>query len=117
MLLFASLAEAKSTPRIALFPIANGVNAASYSYLANSPLISQILFNTNGTTRMTTTKKFDLLNRLQSIASAPGTAGVSAVSFNYSDHNANQRTRRTDSDASYWGNCVEIPTGCKSIKV
>ncbi len=35
------------------------LNTATYSYLANSPLVSQIAF-TNGTTRrMTTTKSYD----------------------------------------------------------
>ncbi len=39
-----------------LSSVANGLNTAAYTYLANSPLVSQILFKTNGNTRMTTTK-------------------------------------------------------------
>ncbi len=35
-------------------------NTATYSYLANSPLVSQIAFANNGTTRMTTTKQYRL---------------------------------------------------------
>ena len=36
-----------------------GNHTATYSYLANSPLVSQIVFATNGVTRMTTTKQYD----------------------------------------------------------
>ena len=50
---------------------------------------------------MTTTKKYDHLNRLLDISSVP--SGASAVKFSYSYNDANQRTRRTDSDDSYWG--------------
>jgi len=32
---------------------------ATYSYLANSPLVGQIAFKQNGTARMTTTKQYD----------------------------------------------------------
>jgi RHS repeat-associated protein len=73
-----------------------------YSYLANSPLVSQIGF-TNGTTRrMTTTKQYDYLNRLTQISSAPSGTGVPPVSFNYNYNAANQRTKNTLVDGSYW---------------
>jgi hypothetical protein len=49
---------------------------------------------------MTTTRQYDFLNRLQSVSSAPSAA--SAISFNYLYNDANQRTRRTESDSSYW---------------
>ena len=42
-------------------------NSAGYGYLANSPLVGQILFTNNGTVRMTTTKQYDYLNRLTAI--------------------------------------------------
>ena len=45
-----------------------GANTATYSYLANSPLVSQIAFQQNGTNRMTTTKSYDNLNRLTQIS-------------------------------------------------
>jgi len=38
-------------------------NTATYSYLANSPLVSQIVFATNGMARMTSSKTYDDLNR------------------------------------------------------
>jgi RHS repeat-associated protein len=75
-------------------------NSATYSYLANSPLVSQITFAQSGTTRMTTTKRYDYLNRLTAISSAPSAS--SAVSFSYGYNNANQRARDTLADGSYW---------------
>jgi len=68
----------------------------------NSPLVSQITFTNNpdGSGRMTTTKSYDNLNRLTAISSAPSAS--SAVTFNYTYNSANQRTRRTESDSSYW---------------
>src|SRR5438105_14774988 len=44
--------------------VSDGTYAAGYTYLANSPLVSQIIFRQNGTARMTTTKQYDNLNRL-----------------------------------------------------
>jgi hypothetical protein len=43
-------------------------NSATYSYLANSPLVSQITFQNGATTRMTTAKQYDDLNRLTSVS-------------------------------------------------
>jgi RHS repeat-associated protein len=74
-------------------------NSAAYSYLANSPLVSQITFKSNSVTRMTTTRQYDYLNRLTLISSQPGASGVPAVSFNYQ---ANQRTKDVLADGSYW---------------
>jgi YD repeat-containing protein len=71
-------------------------NSATYSYLANSPLVEQVVFQQNGTARMTTTRQFDLLNRLTSISSAP------FASFAYAYNSANQRTAVTNIDASRW---------------
>jgi RHS repeat-associated protein len=80
--------------------VSSGTSSATYTYLANSPLVSQITFASNGVTRMTTTKSYDNLNRLTAIQSA---AGVSPVaSFNYANNTANQRTSVTNTDNSYW---------------
>ena len=77
-------------------------NFAGYTYLANSPLVSQIGF-TNGTTqRMITTKSYDYLNRLTQIASTPTGSGAVPVNFNYTYNTANQRTKNTLVDGSYW---------------
>ncbi len=74
--------------------------SATYSYVANSPLVSQIAFKQATTTRMTTTKQYDYLNRLLSVSSAP--SADSALSFGYSYNTANQRIRSTLADGSYW---------------
>lgn len=70
---------------------------------ANSPLIGQIDFKQGSTLRMSTAKNYDYLNRLASIASHPGgTPSLASVSFAYQYNNANQRTRMTLADGSYW---------------
>jgi RHS repeat-associated protein len=78
----------------------NGVNGAVYSYLANSPLVGQIIFTNSGATRMTTTRQYDLLNRLLSISSVPS-VGL-PLSFSYFYNSANQRIRAVLGDGSYW---------------
>jgi len=77
-------------------------NTATYNYLANSPLVSQIAFKQNGATRLTTTKTYDDLNRLTQIASQPGASGLPPLAFNYSFNSANQRTQDKLADGSYW---------------
>src|SRR5439155_8945175 len=75
-------------------------NLATYTYLANSPLVSQIVFKQSGTTRMTTTKSYDFLNRLQSISSSPSSSSSSSISFSYLYNNANQRVQSRLADGS-----------------
>jgi len=77
-------------------------NLANYSYLANSPLVSQIVFKQGSTTRMTTTKQYDYLNRLTQISSTPSASYSSPSTFNYNYNPANQRTHNTLADGSYW---------------
>jgi len=77
-------------------------DSATYSYLANSPLVWQIAFQQSTTMRMTTTKQYDYLNRLTSISSQPSGTGVPPVSFNYAYNLANQRTQDKLADGSYW---------------
>jgi RHS repeat-associated protein len=74
--------------------------SASYSYLANSPLVSQILFKQSSMTRMTSSNAFDYLNRLTQKSSLPGSGP--AVTFAYAYNNANQRVRTASADGSYW---------------
>ncbi len=61
-----------------------------------------IRYRSNSTTRMTTTKSYDKLNRLGAISSQPAAAGASLVSFNYAYNDANQRTRVNLEDGSFW---------------
>ena len=80
--------------------IGDGTNSATYSYLANSSLVSQIAFKQNGTTRMTTSKNWDNLDRLTSISSTANSTVVSSTAYAYNA--ANQRTSATSEDGSYW---------------
>jgi RHS repeat-associated protein len=81
--------------------VSDGVNSGAYSYLANSPLVSQIAFTNNGALRMTTSKSYDNLNRLTSISSSNATPAV-LDSHGYAYNNANQRTSVTNADGTYW---------------
>jgi len=82
--------------------VTDGTYSAGYTYLANSPLVSQITFKTNTMTRMTTTKNYDYLNRLQSISSTPSASGQLPLAYGYQYNDANQRTRVTLNDGSFW---------------
>jgi hypothetical protein len=81
-----------------LLTVTSGNNTATYSYLANSPLVGQIAFANNGAVTMTTTKQYDYLNRLTGISSS----GISSSSFNYAYNTSNQRTLATNVDNSHW---------------
>ena len=82
--------------------VTDGTNNATCGYLANSPLVSTVTCKSNTTTRMTTTRQHDFLNRLQSVSSAPASSSSSAIAFGYLYNDANQRTRRTEADGAYW---------------
>src|SRR4030095_8479458 len=69
--------------------VSEGVVSAGYDYLANSELINQITFRSNSTTRMVTTKQYDLLNRLLSISNQPSASGVAPSFHSYSYNSAN----------------------------
>lgn len=77
-----------------------GTNAAGYSYLADSALISQVLYTNGSTLRMTRSNQFDALNRLTNLTW--NVAGTNVASFSYQYNSANQRTRATLLDGSYW---------------
>jgi RHS repeat-associated protein len=83
-----------------LLSVTDGTSSATYGYVANSRLVAQISFRQNGTTRMTTTKSYNSLNRLLAITNAPSTD--IPLLFNYSYNPANQRTAVTNADSSHW---------------
>lgn len=80
--------------------VTNGGNTVNYGYLANSPLVENLSFRQGGTTRMTTVKTYDNLNRLLSITNQPN--ADSAVGYRYAYNNANQRTSVTNADTARW---------------
>ncbi len=51
---------------------------------------------------MLTSKSYDYLNRLGSISSATNSSASASASYAYTYNNANQRTRATQADGSYW---------------
>ena len=85
-----------------LSTVTDGSWNSTYTYLANSPLVSQIVHKLNSTVAMTDTRQYDLLNRLTSISSTPAGANQLPVSFAYQYNDANQRIRATLQDGSYW---------------
>jgi len=86
-----------------LATVGDGTNTAVYTYLANSPLVSNIGFQHNGQTVMTTSKTYDYLNRLTAIHQRDAGPNLNPVaSFDYNYNLANQRTAATNVDNSYW---------------
>ncbi|MGN6644717.1 MAG: hypothetical protein ACTHKU_17140, partial [Verrucomicrobiota bacterium] len=71
-------------------------------WFSNSPLVGQIDYNNGGSVHMTTVKEYDYLNRLTSISSVTTNGTALPITFTYSYNDANQRTRRSDVDGSYW---------------
>lgn len=83
-----------------LSTVSDGVNSASYSYLANSSLVQQIIFRQTNATRMTTTNEYDNLNRITRITSSPSASAT--ISYNYQYNSANQRVSVTNEDGTHW---------------
>lgn len=85
-----------------LATIGDGTNVATYAYLANSRLPSQILFKQVSSTRLTTAKAYDFLDRVSTMLSTPSGTNMAATSFANFYNDLNQRTRETSSDGSGW---------------
>ena len=81
--------------------VTSGANSATYGYLPNSPLVDSVTFAQGGSTRLTTTKVYDNLNRLASIVSQPSALNTQ-LSTAYTYNAANQRTRATREDNAFW---------------
>lgn len=82
--------------------LTSGGFSATYDYAPNSSLINTTTFKQSATARLTTTRQYDFLNRLQTITPTPSAASQPPLSRAYGYNSANQRTRRTDGDFSYW---------------
>jgi RHS repeat-associated protein len=85
-----------------LASVGDGTSSANYSYLANSPLVNQITYKQGTTTRLTTTKNYDLLDRLKDITSLPSASTELPIAYAFAYNDANQHTRQTMPDASVW---------------
>lgn len=84
-----------------LATVGDGTHSATYSYIANSHLIGDIVYKEYTTPRMTAVRKYDRMNRLQSIVSTPAGANELPLAYHYRYNDANQRIRVNSSDA-YW---------------
>lgn len=82
-----------------LLTVTAGTNSASYGYAANANLIETVTLKNGAVTRLTSTRSFDHLNRLTSIANNLTAATVSRA---YDYNSANQRVKATLADGSYW---------------
>ena len=65
-------------------------------------MVSQIDFKSNTTVRLTRTRTYDNLNRLQTISSQPSASGLAPIAYSYSYNDANQRVRVNMADGSFW---------------
>jgi RHS repeat-associated protein len=79
--------------------VTNGTATVTYAYHNNSPLVNTLTFKSSGTTKLTTTKSYDYLNRLTQIENAPQSGSVSSFAYAYND--ANQRTAVTNSNSRW----------------
>jgi RHS repeat-associated protein len=81
--------------------VSDGTDSATYGYLNLSPLVETVTFKDGATTRLTTTKQYDHVNRLTSIASINSQPSTIA-SFSYAYNAASQRTAVTNVDNTTW---------------
>ena len=99
-----------------LATVKDGTYSVNYSYLANSPLVSQISYRQGNSVWMTTSKQYDNLNRLTNLSSTHAGPLPTCFAYQYSD--ANQRTRLTLADGSYWtyqyGSLGQLSSGKRS---
>jgi len=77
-----------------------GTNTATYGYASNSFLVESVTFKQSGTTRLTTTKAYDNLNRLATITHTPSVSAAISVAYTY--NSANQRTKAVRETSAYW---------------
>ena len=81
-----------------LASVSDGTNTASYGYLANSSLAGALTLQRGGSTRLTTVRGYDNLNRLTNILNN----AALTVSSGYGYNAANQRTNQWREDGTYW---------------
>ncbi|MBE7503048.1 MAG: RHS repeat-associated core domain-containing protein [Verrucomicrobiales bacterium] len=83
-----------------LSAVTSGVDVATYAYHPDSGLVHTLTQAHSNAVRLTTTKLYDKLGRLQSITSVP--SADSPIRFAYDYNDANQRTRATLANGEYW---------------
>lgn len=84
-----------------LATVTAGQSTVAYAYYANSSLVSTVTFKQAGVDRLVTAKTYDHLNRLASINNTLNAPAL-ALNYRYAYNAANQRTRATREDNTYW---------------
>lgn len=82
--------------------VTEGVNTATYGYLANSGLAGTTTFAVSGATKLTATRNYDFLTRIQQTISTPSTAGQPSAVARYRYDAANRRIEARTGDGSVW---------------
>lgn len=72
----------------------------TYTYQPNSGLLDALIQKRGSTTFLTTTRTYDVLNRLSAITSIPATGN--SISYAYEYDAANQRSKAVEADGKYW---------------
>ncbi len=83
-----------------LATVSAGPEIASYGYLADSSRVEALTFRHGGADRLVTHRVHDRLNRVTSVTSQAGAGTGPGYAYEYNA--ANQRTRVTREDGSYW---------------
>ncbi len=103
-------------PASRLKSVTTGADTATYAYAANSNLVATLTLARSGSTRVVTARTYDALNRLASIVNDLNAASAN-LRHGYTYNAANQRTRATREDNSYWSyaydNLGQVVTGSK----
>lgn len=76
--------------------------AHTYAYQPESGLIATLTQQRAGAPVLTTTRTYDHLSRLAGISTASAPSSTSTLNLNYTYNAANQRTRLTREDGTYW---------------
>ena len=94
------------TGKSRLRQVDDGTQAARYDYEPNSPLVNTVTMGmvSGGSVspRLTTVRDHDNWNRLRSMSVTPSGGASPGLGRGFSYDGANQRTRQTLGDGSYW---------------
>ncbi len=87
-------------PASRLQTVTAGPDVATYAYHPGSDLVHTIVQRHSNAVRLTTTKRYDRLNRLQSITCVP--SADRPISFAYQYNDANHRVRAALATGEFW---------------
>ena len=82
-----------------LSTVSDGTRTATYNRISGSNLLYTTTVNNGTSDFLTTTRSYDILDRLTSISSS---TGGKTYSYNYTYNDADKRTKCTLADGTYW---------------